>query len=90
LALSNYQIKPYDGDLLVFYAKEHYYFMDRVNKVVFKELAYDLETWNGWKKYAQSVEFHEVEGEHSGMFYREYVSGLAKTLQGYLDRDNIH
>jgi amino acid adenylation domain-containing protein len=85
-ASQNYEMKPYNGDLLVFYAKQHYYFMDRVNKVVYKEINYSPAIKHAWNKYAKSATFYEVEGEHSTIFDPLYATEFSKILQDHINR----
>ncbi|MEJ6982474.1 amino acid adenylation domain-containing protein, partial [Pedobacter sp. P351] len=86
LASTSYTMKPYDGNLLVFYAKKHYYFMDRVNKVVYKEFSFSPIVKNAWNRYAKSVTIYEVEGEHSTIFDPVNATEFAKILQEHLDK----
>jgi amino acid adenylation domain-containing protein len=82
----HYEMKPYNGDLLVFYAKKHYYFMDRVNKVVYKEINYSPAVKNAWNKYARSVTFYEIDGEHSTIFDPLFATEFSKILQDHLNQ----
>ena len=84
-ASTQYTMQPYDGDLIVFFAKKHYYFMDRVNKVVYKEISYSPRVKNEWNRYAKSVTIYEIEGEHSTIFEPAHASEFAKILQDHLN-----
>ena len=85
-ARSSYKLDPYDGELVVFYAKDHYFFMDRLNKITFKKYEYNYETKNVWKKYAREAVLYEVEGEHSTIFNSIHTKNLASLVQQTLDR----
>jgi thioesterase domain-containing protein len=84
-ASTQYTMQPYDGDIIVFYAKKHYYFMDRVNKVVYKEISYSPRVKNAWNRYAKSVTIYEIEGEHSTIFDPAHATEFAKILQNHLN-----
>ncbi len=84
-ASKNYKLSPYDGEIVLFYAKERYYFMDVNKKVTFKRLYLNDETKNMWSKYAKDITIHEIEGEHSTMFETECAHEFANLLQGYLN-----
>ena len=85
-ARSSYKLDPYDGELVVFYAKDHYFFMERLNKITFKKYEYNYETKNVWKKYAREAVLYEVEGEHSTIFNSIHTKNLASLVQQTLDR----
>jgi thioesterase domain-containing protein len=82
----NYHMKPYDGDLLVFYAKRHYYFMDRANKVIYKEINYNPNIKNAWRRYAREVKIYEIDGEHSTIFHPLHAKEFARILQKHLNK----
>lgn len=84
-ALKNYDIKLYKGDLFVFYAKEHYYFVDRANHIFYKAVSFSDGTKKSWNRYAESVKIYEVEGEHSVMFDPEHATELARLIQSHLN-----
>jgi thioesterase domain-containing protein len=85
-AVDQYALKDYDDHLIVFYAKEHYYFVDRINNILYKKLDFSSDIWSAWKNYVKSVELHEVDGEHFAMFNRDYAGKLADLLQQHLNR----
>lgn len=81
----NYILLPYNADLVAFYAKEHYYFLDKGKNVEYKKLFLDERTKNMWKKYAANVFIHEIEGEHSAIFDIAHSDKFAQVLQQYLN-----
>jgi amino acid adenylation domain-containing protein len=83
-AADNYQIKPYYGEMVLFNATQQYYFIDRVNKIIYKELEVNFENKHAWKNYAQSVKIHEVKGEHSTIFDELNAREFSEVLQHYL------
>lgn len=87
-AIQGYKMKPYNGDVLIFYAKEHYYFTDRNKGILYKRMYISNDTKNSWKKHARSVEIYEIEGEHSTMFELNHAAELSEILQSYLENIN--
>ena len=85
-ATEKYLITPYDKDLLVFYAKDHYYFLDQDKNVLFKKSTLNDRTKNRWNRYAKSVSMYEVEGEHSTIFQKDKSKEFAKILQQHLNK----
>jgi amino acid adenylation domain-containing protein len=83
-AADNYHIKPYNGEIVLFNATQQYYFIDRVNKIIYKELEVNFENKHAWKNYAQSVKIHEVKGEHSTIFDELNAREFSEILQHYL------
>ncbi|MFC0514086.1 amino acid adenylation domain-containing protein [Mucilaginibacter angelicae] len=83
-AADNYQIKPYTGEIVLFNATQQYYFIDKVNKIIYKELEVNFENKHAWKNYAQSVKIHEVKGEHSTIFDELNAREFSEILQHYL------
>ncbi|WP_413668446.1 amino acid adenylation domain-containing protein [Mucilaginibacter sp. Mucisp86] len=83
-AADNYQIKPYNGEIVLFNATQQYYFIDRVNKIIYKELEVNFENKHAWKNYAQSIKIHEVKGEHSTIFDELNAKEFSDILQHYL------
>jgi amino acid adenylation domain-containing protein len=88
IASHRYEVKYYDGEVLVFYAKEHYYFGDQESGIFYKKIKISERTKNAWKKYAKAVKVYEIEGEHSTIFDSKSEEGLARILQAHLD--NVH
>lgn len=84
-AFENYQVNKYDGDIVVFYARDHYHFLDKNRNIKFKKFLLEEEIKNIWKDYARSVNIHEMDGEHSTMFEPFYSTEFAGLLQQYLD-----
>jgi amino acid adenylation domain-containing protein len=87
-ACSNYTIEPYDGDIILFYAKEHYFFLDKDKNVGFKKIQLHDDTKNLWNQFATTTSIHEIEGEHSEIFEPVHASEFAFTLQQYLNKSN--
>jgi thioesterase domain-containing protein len=88
VASKNYRITPYHKDILVFYAKEHYYFWDKDKNVRFKQLYLDNETKDTWTQYARSTTMYEIEGDHSTIFYPDNAQEFAVLLQKHLNNSN--
>ncbi|RZK77249.1 MAG: amino acid adenylation domain-containing protein, partial [Pedobacter sp.] len=88
-AALNYRIKDYDGDILAFYAKDHYYFLDKLNNIAYGARSYDEKIKMAWKEYANAVQIYELEGEHSTIFTRPYVQRFAEIMQAHLDQKSI-
>jgi amino acid adenylation domain-containing protein len=88
-AIRSYKMRYYEDEILVFYAKEHYYFIDRDKRILYKKINISNDTKNSWKRYAKSVKIYEIDGEHSTIFDPRYALGLAKILQKHLDNAHI-
>jgi thioesterase domain-containing protein len=88
-AYKNYKLLPYGGDIVLFYAKEHYYFLDRDKNVGYKKLHLEESTKNLWRQYAVNTFIHEIEGEHSGIFDPIHGDKFAMVLQQYLNNPPI-
>ncbi len=86
-ATRNYKILPYDGEILLFYAKERYYFTDVHNNIRFKKIFLNDITKNMWRQYATSVTIYEVEGDHSDIFEITHGTEFARLLQQQLNRE---
>lgn len=84
----NYTMAPYPGEIILFYAAEHYYFLDRNINIGFRKLLLNDQTKNRWKQYAAAVTIHDVKGEHSTMFDPVHGNEFARLLQQYLDKGN--
>jgi thioesterase domain-containing protein/acyl carrier protein len=84
-ACRKYKLLPYGGDIILFYAKEHFFFLDKQKKVEFKKLHLDENTKNMWKQYGASVSIHEIAGEHSEIFESVQGNEFATTLQKLLN-----
>ncbi len=78
-AFKNYRIKKYDGDILIFYALDHYHFHDKNRNIQFKRLVLEEDTKNRWNDYGNSVTFYEVEGEHSTIFTSENFAAIVQS-----------
>jgi len=85
IASRNYKMKYYEGDVLVFYAKDKHYFTDWNKGIMFKKIKISNEKKYSWKKYTKSVQIYEVEGEHSTIFYKENAAEFSRILQEHLD-----
>ncbi|MEO7583970.1 MAG: amino acid adenylation domain-containing protein [Ferruginibacter sp.] len=84
-ALKKYKIVPYEGDIVLFYAKEHYYFIDRNMNVSFKKLHLNEDAKSQWKRFAKTIKINDVTGEHSTIFDTVHGDKFAMLLQKYLD-----
>ena len=85
-AYSNYVLTPYDKDIIVFYAKENYYFSDKDKNINYRKFILNDSVKDRWKSYVRLATFYEIEGEHSTMFDQEYGGReLARKLQEHLD-----
>ena len=72
-AYFNYEMRPYDGPIHLFRAKEQRFYLD------------DFE-FLGWKPFAKKgVIIREVPGDHRTILYPENGEALAKILQNCLD-----
>jgi thioesterase domain-containing protein len=87
-ATQKYQITPYNGDIIAFYAEEHYRFLDVEKNVRFRRFTIDDSTKNIWKKYAKSFSVYEIEGEHSTIFVSKHAKEFSRILQAELDKYN--
>ncbi|MEO6719986.1 MAG: amino acid adenylation domain-containing protein, partial [Ferruginibacter sp.] len=85
-ARKNYKITPYNGEILVFYAKERYYFTDVTQNIRFKKFFINDSTKNLWREYASSVSIFEIEGDHSDIFETVHGNKFAMLLQQQLNR----
>ncbi|MEO6549687.1 MAG: amino acid adenylation domain-containing protein [Ferruginibacter sp.] len=81
-----FKIIPYDGELILFYAKERYYFTDVSNNIRYKKVSLNDDVKNIWRNYASSVSIYEVEGDHSDMFEPVWGDKFALILQQQLDK----
>ncbi len=84
-ACSNYRIIKYEGEILVFFAKDRYTFVDKSNNILYNKLLLDDTTKQFWERYASNVKVYEIEGEHSTIFDPAYAKDLVKVLQQNLD-----
>jgi thioesterase domain-containing protein/aryl carrier-like protein len=67
-AQHRYNTLPYNGNLVLYYAKYHYRFFDSNRDVRYRKFTLSDNIKKRWNQYATSVEIFEVEGEHSTMF----------------------
>ncbi len=84
LAYENYKVQKYNGDILVFYAKEHYHFLDKNRDIRFKKYSLEDSIKNRWLEFGNNVNIFEIEGGHSTMFEPFYSNDFAGLLQKYL------
>jgi thioesterase domain-containing protein/acyl carrier protein len=87
-AYGKYNMKPYDKDIIAFFVKDHYYYTDRDNNVIFGLTSYDDSTDNRWKNYARSVTKYMVEGEHISLFEPKHCKKFVNILQHHLNKSN--
>jgi len=85
-ACRQYELQPYDKEIVLFYAKDHYFFLDKDKNVGFKKFELGEDTKNMWKKYSATVSMHDIEGEHSNIFDAEHSNEFARLLQQHLDK----
>ncbi len=85
-AIHKYKLQPYGGELLLFYAKERYYFTDVNNNIRFKKVNLSENTKNLWCDYAATVTIFEVEGDHSDIFETTHGNQFAMLLQEKLNK----
>lgn len=86
----NYKVTNYNGNIVAYYAKDHYQFYDFDRNVRYRKYDLDENIKKRWNEYADLVEIYEVEGEHSTMF--DPAAGgkeLARLLQEHLNRNNL-
>ncbi|MCW3108615.1 MAG: amino acid adenylation protein, partial [Segetibacter sp.] len=86
LAIRKYKVIPYDGEVILFYAKERYYFTDVSDNIRFKKVYLNDNAKNMWRQYATSVSIYEVEGDHSDMFETIHGNKFAMLLQQQLNK----
>jgi thioesterase domain-containing protein len=84
-AAGKYTLTKYNGHIELFYAKEHFYFSDHTNKIAFHKITFDEKTKNAWEEYAESVNVHDVDGEHSSIFDPAFGREFARILQQKLN-----
>jgi amino acid adenylation domain-containing protein len=87
-AATSYKMKHYEGEVLIFYAKEHYYFTDSDKGIIYKRIDISDDVKNAWKKHAKSVKIYEIDGEHSSIFSFKHATGLVEILRNQLDNIN--
>lgn len=73
VALNNYHLKPFHGELHLFKAVERIYFVDETESL-------------GWKKFAlDGVNVYDIPGDHKTMFLQPNVKDMAAVLQNIWD-----
>ena len=87
-ASRNHQMKYYEDEVLVFYAKDKHYFTDSNKGILFKSIAVSDETKYAWKKYAKSVKIYNINGEHSTIFETANAAEFSRILQRHLDESH--
>ncbi|CAN5397455.1 hypothetical protein BH11BAC3_BH11BAC3_00550 [soil metagenome] len=90
IAAHNYHLSRQDISIILFYARERYYFTDISNDIRFKRIDVDDATKKIWCKYANDVTIHEIDGDHSSIFEVEKGRRFAVLLQRYLKHRNIN
>ncbi|MDQ6763597.1 MAG: amino acid adenylation domain-containing protein, partial [Bacteroidota bacterium] len=86
-AFKNYNLRPFNGEIVLFYAKERNFFTDANNDIRFKKLHLSNHVKNRWNSYANNIKIHEIEGDHSTIFETTHAKEFAKILQAYLISD---
>jgi len=84
-ASRKYKMVPYNNEVILFYAKERYYFVDVSNNINFKKIDLDMNSKNAWKDYAASVSLYEIKGDHSDIFESIHGDEFAMLLQERLN-----
>ena len=64
---------------------QRYFFVDTINKIIYKELPVNFEAKYVWRKYARSVKIYKVKGEHSTIFNAVNAVEFSLMLQQHLD-----
>jgi thioesterase domain-containing protein/acyl carrier protein len=85
-ATRKYMLSHYDREIILFYAKERYYFTDANNNIRYKKIHLDNHTKNIWSRFAGSVTIFDVEGDHSDMFETSHGNQFAMFLQQELNK----
>ncbi len=88
-ASRKYQMAPYDDAIILFYAKERYYFVDVNNKINFKKIDLDIGSQHAWEDYATKVMLYEIKGEHSNIFESIHGDEFAMILQEQLNKSSL-
>jgi len=83
-AISSYKTQYFEGEILLFYAKDHHYFTDRNKGIFYKRIDISDDMKNSWKQHAKFVKLYEIDGDHSTMFNLQYATRLVEILQSYL------
>lgn len=85
-ATRKYMLTHYDREIILFYAKERYYFTDANNNIRYKKIHLDNHTKNIWSRFAGSITIFDVEGDHSDMFETSHGNQFAMFLQQELNK----
>ena len=75
----------YDGEIILFYARERYYFSDATNNIKYKKVQLNEKTKNMWKLYCNAITIYEVDGDHSDMFETTRGNSFAHKLQLHMN-----
>ena len=70
---------------MAFYAKDHYYFLDREKNIGYRKYYLSERDKNFWRNYADKTTVYEIEGEHSMIFEPRNGKRLAFILQQHLN-----
>ncbi|MCW3089278.1 MAG: linear pentadecapeptide gramicidin synthetase LgrD, partial [Ferruginibacter sp.] len=87
-AARKYKIDHYDGELLLFYAKERYFFTDADNNIRYKKIFLNNTRKVIWENYVKSITIYDVDGDHSDMFEPVHGDNFARLLQQHLSRNS--
>ncbi|MEO6230172.1 MAG: amino acid adenylation domain-containing protein [Ferruginibacter sp.] len=85
-ASRNYKLERYEGEMLMFYAKERYYFTDVNNNIRYKKIYINEYAKKVWQQYATSIIIYEIDGDHSDIFESTHGNQFANLLQEQLNR----
>ena len=89
-ALTRYEMKPYDSPLVLFRPKLAVAHLLAGGRIVNEDRQF-LYPDNGWTRYAEAVEVHEVPGNHDSMVLEPNVRVLASRLREALQRaEQLH
>jgi amino acid adenylation domain-containing protein len=80
-AAKKYKMSAYAGEIILFYAKERYYFTDANNNIRFKKVILDDNVRNTWSEYCTAHTIFDVEGDHSDMFEVSHGDRFARLVQ---------
>ncbi len=83
-AYAKYKVKPFSGEMIVFYAKDRYGFFDKEKSIIYKKHELPEEVKNLWKEHVNYVQIFEVDGEHNTMFEPGNSKNFAGILQQHL------
>jgi thioesterase domain-containing protein/acyl carrier protein len=87
-AYRDYNMQPYDKEIIAFFVKEHYYYTHKEKNIIFGKTTFNDEKDNLWKRYSKSVTSYMIDGEHNSIFDPKHCDGFVKLLQQHLNNLN--